>query len=216
MGHVMYVCLYTYISNRACITLCGLWLVVCRDLCGVRRRSDMTRSLFCVLAYDSLSRLCAGASLSRNTTLTSLNLPDNLIGDAGFGDLADSLPVRLRVCVCVCVCVCGDLAYSLPSRRPPSLVASSSTACANSLPPGLALFTLTPCLCLSPLSPSSLSRSVVCALTRSRFSLSLLYAECMLILCVCVCVCVWLMKGDTGVLVFCYTTHCDVVCRRRR
>ena len=33
-----------------------------------------------------------GVALSRNTTLTSLNLPDNLIGDEGFGDVTDSLP----------------------------------------------------------------------------------------------------------------------------
>ena len=112
-----YVCIHTYISNRACITLCGLWLVVCRDLC-VRRSSDMTGSLFCVLAYDSLPRLCAGASLSRNTTLTSLNLPDNLIGDAGFGDLADSLPVRLRVFLCECVCVETSLTPCLYADPP--------------------------------------------------------------------------------------------------
>jgi hypothetical protein len=40
---------------------------------------------------DQLAALI-GTSLSRNTTLTSLNLPDNLIGDDGFGDLAECMP----------------------------------------------------------------------------------------------------------------------------
>jgi hypothetical protein len=80
---VQHVCVYRGVHWQRC------WDAHFVCVCVRVRVRVCVRVCVCACAQGDQLAALIGSSLARNTTLTSLNLPDNMIGDGGFGDLAD-------------------------------------------------------------------------------------------------------------------------------